>query len=298
MPELFPEIAGPSFAAFRERLNLLGAHPPQVLLLDGGSEAQRLAAARWWACRCNCPHVDADGPCLDCDVCRQIAAQEHLDVPAFDGRISNKKDEDEPGPVRALSMENVRALKSRLKDPPHGTGLRVVLITGLERQRTGAANALLKVLEEPSDTNCFVLMAAQRAQLLPALVSRSRSLVLPWPAPAAEHWTGEDGILAADLEDFLKTGRRLFPRTGSKSFDASETGRALDMVQKAVLRCMAGRPSERGLDRLLDQLPPDRLAAVSRWIMEARGLVQDQVAAGRVLESFMCRIFVLMPGGR
>ncbi len=294
MPGLFPEIEGPSFAAFRERLNRLGARPPQVLLLDGGSEAQRLAAARWWACRVNCPHVGADGPCLACEVCRQIAAQEHVDVPAYDGRISNRQDEEEPGPVRALSMENVRALKSRLKDPPHGAGLRVVLISGVDRQRTGAANALLKVLEEPSDANLFVLMAAQRAQMLPTLVSRSHCLVLPWPDPEAEHWSEEDGALAADLEDFLKTGRRLFARTGAKSFDAADAGRAVDMVQKAVLRVLAEKPLDRGLDRLLGQLPADRLANVSRWTMEARDLLQNQVAPARLLESFMCRLFVLL----
>ncbi len=302
MEALFPELGGPAFASFLRRLNLLGSCPPQVLLIEGGTGEERYAAARWWACRCNCPCVNADGPCLACDVCRQIHAQEYMDVPAFDGCISNTQDEDAPGLVRALSMENVRALKSRLKDPPHGDGLRVVLLMGLERQRTSAANALLKVLEEPSDTNLFVLLAAQRAQLLPTLVSRAHCLVLPWPDP--EGGSPAEKSLVADLREFLRGGRGLFPRTGTKSFGRNEAACILDLVQKAVMRCLSGRSSSEGLDPELAGLDTAALASVSRWILEARQMLRDQTAPGRVVEAFMCRLYVLLlqerqrPAGR
>ena len=76
-------------------------------------------------------------------------------------------------------MQRVRELKSRLRDAPHGQGRRVVLLMGLSLNRDEAANALLKALEEPSPTTVFVLLAPQREQLLPTLVSRSFCLTLP-----------------------------------------------------------------------------------------------------------------------
>ena len=157
-------------------VDLLGLAPRQVLLLEGGSEEQRLDLARYWAARCNCPqaaHAENGAPCLACPVCLQIASGEYLDLAAYDGRISNREDEENPGLVRAFNMQRVRELKSRLRDAPHGQGRRVVLLMGLSLNRDEAANALLKALEEPSPTTVFVLLAPQREQLLPTLVSRS-----------------------------------------------------------------------------------------------------------------------------
>ena len=126
-------VSGPAFQSVRERLDSLGAAPPQVLLLEGGSEAARTDAALYWACRCSCPSARQTGtPCLTCPTCRQIAAFEYLDLIALDGRISNKEDKDNPGKIRALSMDNARDLKSVISDPPHSPGFRVVILAGIE----------------------------------------------------------------------------------------------------------------------------------------------------------------------
>ena len=174
---LFQDISTPDFDRIREVLHRLAGNPPQVLLLEGGTEPQRLAAARYWAACVNCPQPGSEGgPCLICPTCMQIDAGEHLDVLAYDGRISNADDEAHPGPIRALNMDNIRELKQKLRDAPHGQGRRVVLLMGVEQNRSNAANALLKALEEPSPSSCFVLLAARREQLLPTLVSRSLCL--------------------------------------------------------------------------------------------------------------------------
>ena len=67
MNTLLPAIADAAFDRLKSVLDNLGATPPQVLLLEGGSEAQRLDAARYWAARINCPQAEASGaPCLTC----------------------------------------------------------------------------------------------------------------------------------------------------------------------------------------------------------------------------------------
>ena len=113
---LFQDISTPDFDRIREVLHRLAANPPQVLLLEGGTEPQRLAAARDWAACVNCQQPGGEGgPCLICPTCMQIDAGEHLDVLAYDGRISNADDEAHPGPIRALNMDNIRELKQKLR---------------------------------------------------------------------------------------------------------------------------------------------------------------------------------------
>ena len=52
---LLQAIASSAFDRLKEVLNRLGAAPPQVVLLEGGSEAQRHDLALYWAARINCP---------------------------------------------------------------------------------------------------------------------------------------------------------------------------------------------------------------------------------------------------
>lgn len=53
MDALLPALASPAFDAFKAVLCRLAAAPPQVLLLEGGSAAQRRDMALYWAMCCN-----------------------------------------------------------------------------------------------------------------------------------------------------------------------------------------------------------------------------------------------------
>lgn len=316
---LFPAIAGGDFARLRGILDRLALSPPQTLLLEGGTEASRQDLARYWAAACNCPQALAAAergqpaaPCLACPVCGQIAAGEHLDVLAFDGRIGNREDEENPGPVLAFNMRRARELKSRLRDAPHGAGRRVVLLMGLSPSRDEAANALLKALEEPLPHTVFVLLAPQREQLLPTLVSRAFCLTLPWPdGPAA------DPALAAwetALADFLRTGQGFLEKAAAKGgLDAALAARLLLSCQKALIRVLSKGPAECPLEAVLAPFspaagngtrecgapsPPEARAALcGRWLDEAQEMLRYGVAPARVMEAFACRLFVLLREG-
>ena len=294
MDTLLPAIAHAAFDRLKAVLDNLGAAPPQVLLLEGGSEAQRMDTARYWAMRINCPTAGTSGtPCLACPSCQQIAAGEHLDLAAYDGRISNREDEENPGPVRAFNMERVRELKVRLRDAPHGQGRRVVLLMGLSLTRDEASNALLKALEEPSNTTVFVLLAPQREQLLPTLVSRSFCLTLPWPDchaddPAMQPW--EDA-----LAQFLVQGQGFLDKVAGKgAIDASGATRLLLCCQKAMSRILSGRHNPaRPLDAALVLLHGKGRAAACQWFAEAQEALNYGVTPARVLETLAARLFAL-----
>ena len=294
MDTLLPAIAHAAFDRLKAVLDNLGAAPPQVLLLEGGSEAQRMDTARYWAMRINCPTAGTTGtPCLACPSCQQIAAGEHLDLAAYDGRISNREDEENPGPVRAFNMERVRELKVRLRDAPHGQGRRVVLLMGLSLTRDEASNALLKALEEPSSTTVFVLLAPQREQLLPTLVSRSFCLTLPWPDSRADDeamrpW--EDA-----LAQFLVQGQGFFDRVAAKgAIDPAGATRLLLCCQKAMSRILSGRHNPaRPLDAALVLLHGKGRAAACQWFAEAQEALNYGVTPARVLETLAARLFAL-----
>ena len=294
MDTLLPAIAHAAFDRLKAVLNNLGAAPPQVLLLEGGSEAQRMDTARYWAMRINCPTAGTTGtPCLACPSCQQIAAGEHLDLAAYDGRISNREDEENPGPVRAFNMERVRELKVRLRDAPHGQGRRVVLLMGLSLTRDEASNALLKALEEPSNTTVFVLLAPQREQLLPTLVSRSFCLTLPWPDchaddPEMQPW--EDA-----LAQFLVQGQGFLDKVAGKgAIDASGATRLLLCCQKAMSRIISGGHNPaRPLDAALIALHGKSRAAACQWFAEAQDALNYGVTPARVLEALAARLFTL-----
>lgn len=291
LPDLFPEIAGPTFDRLRDRLQGLGEQPPQVLLLEGGTEAERLALSRWWACRLKCPQQPA--PCCSCPVCRQVACGEHLDMLSYDGRISNREDEENPGIVRAFNMERVRELKSRLRDAPHGPGFRVVTLAGLTLSRDEAANALLKSLEEPSPSTRFILLAAQREQLLPTLVSRAFCLTLPWP----DSTEGRADIRPWEeaLGRFLCTGRGLFERSSARNaLDARLAGDILLACQKALARVLARREDvDNPLDMALSVLGASARALCGQWLAEAQEALTFGVTPARVLEALAARLFAL-----
>ncbi|MDD4700626.1 MAG: DNA polymerase III subunit delta' [Desulfovibrio sp.] len=293
---LLQAISSPAFDRLKEVLNRLGAAPPQVLLFEGGSELQRRDLAHYWAARINCPQaLGTSGPCLVCPACLQTAAGEHLDLAAYDGRISNREDEENPGLVRAFNMERVRELKSRLRDAPHGSGRRVVVLAGLSLTRDEAANALLKALEEPSATTVFVLLAPQREQLLPTLVSRSFCLTLPWPDSRGvdedmQPWEEK-------LAHFLLSGQGLLDALAAKgALDAIGAGRLMLCCQKSINRIISKSIPDNvfsPLDAALASLGSQDLALVCQWLAEAQDSLQYGLTPARVVEALAARIYAL-----
>lgn len=282
-------------------LTRLALAPPQTLLLEGGTEEERLSMALFWAMTANCPEAAArrtEGraaePCRVCAICRQIQANENLDVLIFDGRIPNRQDEESPGPIRALRMENMRELKSLSATAPHGPGKRVAIFQGMSQTREEALNSLLKTLEDPAPHTMFVLLAPQRQQLLPTLVSRSFCLTLPWRG--SQEADAELAEWEIALAGFLETGSGLMERIGGKGvLDASLAGRIIMLCQRALVRALGAR-NQGGLDRALAPVARSatKMALASRWLAEAQEMLAALVAPARVLEAFWSRLFVLI----
>ncbi len=72
-----------------------------------------------------------------------------------------------------IGVEDVRELSKRLQSVSSG-GYRVCILCNVERLHPVAANAFLKILEEPPKNVIFLLTAHQLTDVLPTVVSRTR----------------------------------------------------------------------------------------------------------------------------
>src|SRR6202795_1648131 len=77
------------------------------------------------------------------------------------------------GPLRQLSIPQMRALKESAQYKPTRGARRVFLIDHVDRAGDQAANSLLKTLEEPPDHLILIMTAENAYNLLPTIRSRA-----------------------------------------------------------------------------------------------------------------------------
>ena len=82
------------------------------------------------------------------------------------------------GPLRQITIPQMRVLKERAQFKPLKGAWRVFLIDGIDRANPQAANSLLKTLEEPPPHLILILTARNPYDLLPTIRSRAVPLSL------------------------------------------------------------------------------------------------------------------------
>ncbi|MCW3783526.1 DNA polymerase III subunit delta' [Defluviimonas salinarum] len=114
-------------------------------------------------------------------------------------------DEDKKRLKTVITVDEVRRMKSFLQLSATDGGRRAVIVDPADEMNTAAANALLKMLEEPPAAVTFLLISHQPSGLLPTIRSRCRELRLAPLSPeglaeamaAAGAEAGDTGALAA-----------------------------------------------------------------------------------------------------
>jgi DNA polymerase-3 subunit delta' len=128
----------------------------------------------------NCPQPVEEGvPCGTCRTCRLILRMQHPDLSIVQA--------DEIGGT--LKVDQVRAFQHSLALAPYEARYRVALLLRFEEAHPSAANALLKVLEEPPPQVILILTAESTENLLPTIVSRCEVIRLR-PLPLAQLQAG------------------------------------------------------------------------------------------------------------
>ena len=156
-------------AAGRLHHALLAAGPPGV------GKAQFLTTLAAWLL---CDSPQADQPCGTCRGCQQHAAGTHPDCavlspdplqrPAF-GAYPGQRCQVDPSRKKAatvVSVDQVRELSGRLLASAHYGRYKLAVLLPADALNVAAANALLKLLEEPPDNTLFLLSSQDRKSVV------------------------------------------------------------------------------------------------------------------------------------
>lgn len=105
---------------------------------------------------------------------QRVVAGSHGDLKVLQRRVNEKT-----GKLRSeILVDDVRAIGSLMSMTAMEGGWRVIIIDAAEEMNRNAANALLKVLEEPPANTVLLLISHAPGRLLPTIRSRCRTLTL------------------------------------------------------------------------------------------------------------------------
>lgn len=153
---------------------------PNAWLLSGPENTGKTTFARHLAQALLCEQPNAQHePCGQCPSCHLYAQHTHPDchelTPELPENETNSKK------LLQIKIDAVRNVIDSLQLTSVRGGLRVALVYPAESMNLQAANALLKVLEEPPQGVVFILVTHARDKLLPTIKSRCRQLLLTPP---------------------------------------------------------------------------------------------------------------------
>lgn len=249
-----------------------------------------------------CTAVMASRPCNACRGCRDARGRAHPDLVVGSPELWRE--------LRTGGESIVAAARRWLLDAagaPVVADRRVVVIEGADGANEQAQNALLKVLEEPTDRHTFVLVADEPRRLLPTIRSRCRPLRigpipradlvthlmdrLRLPADQAEALSQLSGGLVGSAHRYVEHGARLTwrRRVQVELLALLERGRSerfaavRDLLDDAAAVASPGaspEPQDGDADPVRTPASAQRAAAalvVEAWIAIARDLLVASV---------------------
>jgi DNA polymerase-3 subunit delta' len=164
-----------------QRLLATRTRPAQALLLAGPRGVGKGALAQAWAQAMLCEVPLPDGAaCGSCPACHWFATGAHPDFRMITLQEKTGK-EGETRMAVAIEVEQAREAVEYVQLSTYRAGYRVVVLNPADSLNPAAANALLKVLEEPPLKTVFVLVSDQPRRLLPTIRSRCTRLDIGLP---------------------------------------------------------------------------------------------------------------------
>lgn len=156
---------------------------PQSLLMVAPLHYGLIEFALKIAQLAHCKNISDQASCDQCPDCQMVQRIEHPDLYWVKPEKAGS----------AIKIEQIRELHEIAFLAPQRSSYKLIIIESAERLNTAASNALLKILEEPSEHTHFILIAEQLATILPTILSRCQHL----------HFSSEKDIF---LKNILELG--------------------------------------------------------------------------------------------
>ena len=157
--QTFGEMVGQKVISTTLRQAVESGKISHAYLFSGPRGTGKTSAAKIFAKAMNCPNQVDGEPCNHCDICRDITNGSLEDVIEIDAASNNGVDE-------------IREIRDKSTYAPSRATYKVYIIDEVHMLSTGAFNALLKTLEEPTQNVVFILATTELHKIPATILSR------------------------------------------------------------------------------------------------------------------------------
>lgn len=186
---------------------------PNAFLFYGPDGVGRALAAKAFVSALFCGSVKARAEvCGFCPACRRVEALQHPDLLWI-----------KPEKNKGIPIDEIRKAKDTLNLKPYEAPYNVCVIEDAHMMRPEAANAMLKMLEEPPAHSLLILISSKKELLLPTVVSRCSEVRFRY-------------LSVRDTEEIIQRNGATDERSARflASFSQGSPGAALAMVKDGL----------------------------------------------------------------
>lgn len=198
-PQTFDTVIGQDHIVKALENQVMSGKIGHAYLFCGTRGIGKTSCAKIFAKAINCLHPVNGSACGECEVCKALSAPNNVDILEIDAASNNGVDE-------------IRALREKIKYPPIHGKYKVYIIDEVHMLTDSAFNALLKTLEEPPTHAVFILATTESYKLPQTILSRCMRF----------------DFRLVSKDDLAKQTRKVFDKIGVKYDD-----RAVDLIAKA-----------------------------------------------------------------
>lgn len=155
----FDEMVGQEVVATTLKNAIINHQISHAYLFSGPRGTGKTSAAKIFAKAINCPNQVDGEPCNNCFICEAITKGTLDDVIELDAASNNGVDE-------------IREIRDKSTYAASQATYKVYIIDEVHMLSTGAFNALLKTLEEPTENVVFVLATTELQKIPATIISR------------------------------------------------------------------------------------------------------------------------------